>query len=349
MSPSRLPYLALALCLLPACSDDVADPLPEEVVWSNAETLISTESGLLAGPVDLAVGLDGTLYVLDGRDDLIQRVGPDGEILEPIGGSGSGPGELDGPVSFRVTGDRIRVVDRGNGRLQLLGTTGAYLGSTPLPPQAVRSIAHVGPGGRLLVPTLGRDSVLARLLDPGGEEVAGFGSPLAEVPAVLDFNALRQEIADGEVPGYFRNRTELAFGPEDHVWMALAGEGAVRRYDTGGALLVEVQLDEPEFAEALEEFFRRNQEPTERPSLFALRYIAELRPVGTDLWVLLNGGDDDPGVLLVLGEDGARKRRIELPTVFGASTFTVDPTRGRLYLAIPSLASVVALEMTGSH
>ena len=349
MSPSPPLCMALALGLLLACSNDDADPLPEEVVWSNAETLISTESGLLAGPVDLAVGPDGTLYVLDGRDDLIQRIGPDGEILEPIGGSGSGPGELDGPVSFRVAGDTIQVADRGNGRLQLHSTTGAYLGSNPLPRRAVTSIARVGPGGRLLVPALGRDSVLARLLDPGGEELAGFGSPLAEVAAVLDFNALRQEIADGEIPGFFRNRTELAFGPGGQVWMALAGEGAVRRYDMEGELLMEVQLDEPEFAEALEEFFRRNQEPTERPSLFALRYIAELRPVGSDLWVLLNGGDDDPGVLLVLGEDGTRKRRIDLPTVLGANTFAVDPTRGRLYLAIPSLASVMAVEMNGSH
>ena len=81
------------------------------------------------------------------------------------------------------------------------------------------------------------------------------------------------------------------------------------------------------------------------PSLYSLRYIADLRAVGSDLWVLLNGEDDDPGVLLVLGEDGTRKRRIDLPTVLGASTFAVDRTRGRLHLAIRSQAAVVAVEM----
>ncbi len=112
---------------------------------------------------------------------------------------------------------------------------------------------------------------------------------------------------------------------------------------------MEVELDEPEFAVALQEFFRLNREPTDRPALYSLRYLADMRAVGSDLWVLLNGEDDDPGVLLVIGEDGSRRRRIDLPTVLGAGSFAVDTSRGRLYLAVPSLASVVAVEMNASH
>ena len=96
---------------------------------------------------------------------------------------------------------------------------------------------------------------------------------------------------------------------------------------------------------ALEEFFRRNQEPTEIPSIFALRYISDVRTVGPDLWVLLNTGDENPGVMVILSSGGAKRRRVELPTVQGAGAFAVDSDRERLYLTVPSAAAVMVVEM----
>lgn len=144
--------------LVATCGDETAHPRFEEISWSEVEVLISSESAVLAGPVDIAVGPDGTVFVLDGQDARIQPVDREGTLLSPIGGEGSGPGEFDSPSALYVAGDTLWVVDGGNGRLQALTPRGSFIESLPLPPRAATSISRVGPEGRLLVATLGRDS-----------------------------------------------------------------------------------------------------------------------------------------------------------------------------------------------
>jgi hypothetical protein len=104
--------------------DPTETAAPAEISLLGVDTLISTESGLLAQPVAMTVGSDGTLFVLDGQAAQVHRISNDGAILPSLGGEGSGPGEFQGPRTIQVRADTLWVVDGGNGRLQTLTTEG---------------------------------------------------------------------------------------------------------------------------------------------------------------------------------------------------------------------------------
>jgi len=79
----------------------------------------------------LAVGSDGTIYVVDGQVPDLRSYGPDGLYLATLGRPGEGPGELKSPDGgLAVLSDgRILVRDPGNGRIQVYGPDGKALES----------------------------------------------------------------------------------------------------------------------------------------------------------------------------------------------------------------------------
>ncbi|MBK51281.1 MAG: hypothetical protein CMQ45_02720 [Gammaproteobacteria bacterium] len=84
-------------------------------------------------PSDLAIGPDGTLYIIDGHinPDSNRRVvhmTAEGDFIESWGSKGFGPLQFEGPHAIAVdSSGRMYIGDRTNNRLQVLSPTGELL------------------------------------------------------------------------------------------------------------------------------------------------------------------------------------------------------------------------------
>jgi tripartite motif-containing protein 71 len=77
----------------------------------------------------IGVGPDGSVYVADNANNLIEFYGSRGHFNGLWGGEGSGPGELRRPVDIAVGPDgTVFVADAGNYRVQYFTPGGRYLG-----------------------------------------------------------------------------------------------------------------------------------------------------------------------------------------------------------------------------
>ena len=320
--------------------------IPSQPSVTGIEVLISTESGVLGRPVSLNVGPDGMLFVVDQINSQVHRITADGTLLPPIGRGGSGPGEFKNPLVVEIDSNSFLVVDQRNGRIQEFGSDGAFLSTWPLPPFAAHYACDLGPNRRIAVTTLGRDSALAAVYDSAGSRIGKLGTPPTEIPRQIPMQEMRQQIARGRIPEFFRNTAFPHYGPKGNVWLNLITDGVVERYSEEGSLLFEYELDEPEMQGIYDAFVREHSDPDFR-GLYALRYAADLYSTGEELWVLLNRADDEAVVVVRLSMNGERLGRVDIPEVTGAKLLAVDPERSKLFLAVPSMAEVIMVQLGG--
>jgi len=76
---------------------------------------------------DARLGSDGTLFVLDGGDNLVKVFDRSGTPLVAMGGTGEGPAEFAAAWNLEVRGDTILVLDRNLRRIVTFGSRGALL------------------------------------------------------------------------------------------------------------------------------------------------------------------------------------------------------------------------------
>jgi hypothetical protein len=305
------------------------------------DTLITLESELLAAPVDVTVDEDGNVYVLDARlASIVVLPVADGAPVT-LGAQGAGPGELDGPGAVAVASDSIRVIDSGNGRVQVLTSDGTPVRSYPLTAERLGGIALNG-NGHVAVSTHGLvEESLVLTFGPDGEPLAGIGAPVVPPHQFWDMAAIRAEILDGQVPQPLRNMSRPTLDSQGALWLALSTEGIVQRYDAEGTLLWALPLEEPEMPGIKERFFQRNRE-LNIPGFAVLSYVSDGVVVDGTLWLLLNVPDTDPCVVLVISGEGVLRQRLTFPNLTGATQLAVDPDRRLLYLAVPPMAGLVA-------
>lgn len=108
----------------------------------------------------LAVGPDGSIYVMDTQVPALRKYAPDGTYVATFGREGGGPGEYRGPDGGLVVLDDGRVVlrDPRNARMQIYSATGEPLDTWPLR-------GNFNTSRNLVVDTAGRVYTLI-LLDP---------------------------------------------------------------------------------------------------------------------------------------------------------------------------------------
>jgi hypothetical protein len=89
---------------------------------------------LLGSPRAVAVGRDGTIFVLDRQVLVVRAYGPDGIHVRDIGREGGGPGEYRNPDGMTTLPDgRVLVRDPGNARIAVFDSAGNYLEQWSLP------------------------------------------------------------------------------------------------------------------------------------------------------------------------------------------------------------------------
>ena len=78
------------------------------------------------GPAGVAIGDDGTIYVVETGSSRISVYGADGALIRRFGGPGIEPGRLQSPQAVGIgPGGALFVADSGNHRIQVLGPDGA--------------------------------------------------------------------------------------------------------------------------------------------------------------------------------------------------------------------------------
>lgn len=192
------------------------------------------------GAQALAVDPAGTIYVVDGADNVLVLLSPAGLRLAVYGGPGSAEGEFDQPADVDPTNGLLWVVaDAGNGRLQRFSRTFTHLESLP-----VRSSDLFRPGHAARTVHVREHSI----------EESGKGYPVAvavnaatetfaidEVQrVVLKWDASRR--LERSIGGYSAGQgalvepVALATG-EDALYVADRGQQAVLVYDFFGSYI----------------------------------------------------------------------------------------------------------------
>jgi len=88
---------------------------------------------LIGSPRAIAVGKDGTIFLLDRQVPVVRAYAPDGTHLRDIGREGGGPGEYRRPDGMTTLPDgRVLVRDPGNARIAVFDSAGGYIEQWPL-------------------------------------------------------------------------------------------------------------------------------------------------------------------------------------------------------------------------
>jgi DNA-binding beta-propeller fold protein YncE len=87
-----------------------------------------SDRGFFATPKDIAVDKEGSIYVVDTKNNRIQKFNAAGNFILAFGKEGDGPGELKEPCGIDVgpTGN-IYVADTWHGKVQVFSNTGSFL------------------------------------------------------------------------------------------------------------------------------------------------------------------------------------------------------------------------------
>lgn len=183
-------------------------------------------------PVALCASPDGNLYLLDAQLAAVVMLSSEGQLLNEVGGPGSGLLQFNQPSDLSInSGLDLFVADRGNDRILRLNRRLYYLWEfrslENTPPELVfekpRSVVQ-GPRGDLFLADEGNDRILK--IAPGGEVLFSFGTfglergslsrpfriELDEVNGIWVLDALGHVVHFDEYGGYVEDIPALLAG-----------------------------------------------------------------------------------------------------------------------------------------
>lgn len=340
---------AVALLIAAAtvgCDQPGPPPSPEVPVHhvESAETVVSTESGLIAAGSGIHVDASGAVWISDRIDHRVLSVDPEGEELVSWGREGEGPGELQRPEGVAVSDNEVIVLDFQNRRVQAFGLDGEYLRSVPVPTQPALP-ASLNRRGEVAFSVGGRDGSLIGFLNVEDGEVILMGEARASPPTAISQIAIDEQVERREIPVEFQNHVLPVVGDDGSIWVVVQSEGTVKRYGRDGEILWSTPLPEGDVRQAHETFFRRWEAEGLRGFPVPWTVSAGTAHEG-ELFLLLQTDEGGRSVLLrVEGETGVIESRIMLPVPPPAGPMAIDGARGWLYLLVPDDARLIRMRL----
>jgi hypothetical protein len=231
-----------------------------------------------------------------------------------------------------VASDTIRVLDAGNGRVQVFSIQGGFLRTDPMPGPATSGAVAFATDGSTIVALNGSDSSLAQRFSSSGDPGTRLGAPVAPPSAVWDFVAIKEEIRQGAVPAVLRNIVLPALADDGATWLLLQAEGRIQYYSPADSLLWDTRVDLPELAAIRQEFFELNRADDTPFRLTPLSYFVQATVIRDDLWVLVRTPEADPALILVVDRNGTVEKQIRFASARGIRGFAIDEARRLVYL-----------------
>lgn len=98
-------------------------------------------TGSFNQPTEVAVGRDGSIFVLDGANNQVKVFDSRGKLLYSFGRPGCNPGEMDSPVGMDLDSqENIYLADTGNKRIEVFSKKGEYIRTIDLTAMNVRPV-----------------------------------------------------------------------------------------------------------------------------------------------------------------------------------------------------------------
>ena len=165
-----------------------------------------------------AVGPDGSLYVVDGGNNRVEKFTADGAFLSSFGAAGAATGQFNNPIAAAVGPDgTVYVTDRGNNRVQRFDANGGFLSQW----------GTAGPGDGQFI------NVAGVATGPDGSVyVVDAGN--ARVEKFLADGTFLQSFTSGA--GGFTSPSGIAVGPDGSVYVVDGNNTTprVERFDSNG-------------------------------------------------------------------------------------------------------------------
>ena len=338
LSLDLMQYRAAFPVLLATCAPHIS--VSAQTSIAAFDTVITTESGLLASVGRMTVADGGALLVADPRGHALVIVhGRDSATT--LGREGQGPGDFRSPVRAWSDERGFWVAEAGNSRLQLVSSTGRSLQTRRVEGWFGQPIFLLD-DGRLLVAQRGTDTSLVHTYAADGELEARFGEPLAIPPQMMDFTALKRELREGRKPDAFRNQAIIEAG-DSTVWLVLTNEPEIRVYRPDGTELSRFSPDFEQQAEIEERAVFTNRDD-DRPNVVRpLSFFADALVTNDSIWLLLNSPDQ--AVVLGYSNSGRKITEIRIATDYPARRLAWDAEFNRLFLGTPDDAQVLVVEI----
>ena len=204
--------LIVAIIATPVAAQDL--PITE----ARPGPVFGARAGDLSLPSDVAVGIEGRVYVVDSGHHRVAYYDATGIPLGYFGSEGKADGELQGPVGIATGPDgKVYVADRGNQRLQVFAADGNFSRSLVLieNEEAVTpvDVAVTANGKSLFVTANNSHRVLST--DRKGKIKSGWGGK-------------------GKEPGQFKYPATLALDKTGNILVVDVLNHRVQVFDTNG-------------------------------------------------------------------------------------------------------------------